>query len=315
MTLSTRCVSEKNIIFAYQFNCPEQVLPTVIPSSSGVWCHLRGVHLSSHRLVCYQSKCETSFVHVSSFISHGMEARCFLAPLKQSHCLHITPFCSSKTGLVESDAFNKSFPFFDPGSSSQTSAGVVHSSAFFFFFFFLNGRTSQAPLAWNLMIQQHIRTFHRGLETLTSHMEVVKQVVHKTGFLKEVAEGITLNFWRSIACLYQEKWSRFLHWCHGRNISPGMANVLQIAEFFFVSAGGVKLSVPVVKGYWAALNQFFFWLVCTWHPISLWAWCSLAPKGHVHTERSSHWSGTCLWFTGAFLIHLTSHLRCSWIST
>ena len=41
----------------------------------------------------------------------------------------------------------------------------------------------------------------------------------KTGFSKEVAEVMTSDLRRCIACLCQGKWSRFLHWYCGRDVS------------------------------------------------------------------------------------------------
>ena len=52
---------------------------------------------------------------------------------------------------------------------------------------------------------------------MISHLEVVKQLMRKAGFLKEIAEVVALNLRKSTACLYHEKWFRFHHWCHGRN--------------------------------------------------------------------------------------------------
>ena len=82
---------------------------------------------------------------------------------------------------------------------------------------------------------------------MTSRVEVVKPLVCKAGFSREVAEVVVLNLGRSAARLYQGKWSRFLHLCRGRNISPCKANILQIAEFFVYLPWDLKLSVPSVR--------------------------------------------------------------------
>ena len=67
----------------------------------------------------------------------------------------------------------------------------------------------------------------------------------------------TLDFRGSAAALYQGKWSRFLHGCHGQNLSPCKATVPQIAELFLCLWRKLKLSLPAVKGYHAALNYIF----------------------------------------------------------
>ena len=56
-------------------------------------------------------------------------------------------------------------------------------------------------------------------------LETMKQLVCKAGFSKEVADVVT-------ACLYQGKWSRFLHWCHERNGASCKATAQQLEEFF-----------------------------------------------------------------------------------
>ena len=73
----------------------------------------------------------------------------------------------------------------------------------------------------------------------------------------EIAEVFASNLRRSTACLYQGKWSRFLHWCHWRNISPCKGTVLQIVKLFLYLWMGLELSVPAVKGYQATLNHVF----------------------------------------------------------
>ena len=60
-----------------------------------------------------------------------------------------------------------------------------------------------------------------------------------------------------MACLYQRKWSRFLHWCHGRNSVPCKATFQQLAEFYFYLWKELKLSVSVSKGYRSTCNHVF----------------------------------------------------------
>ena len=61
----------------------------------------------------------------------------------------------------------------------------------------------ELPIVWNLLVQSHIRKFHRRLGVaLSSHMEGVMQLVHKG----RIFEGIIANdLRRSTARLYQRK--------------------------------------------------------------------------------------------------------------
>ena len=47
------------------------------------------------------------------------------------------------------------------------------------------------------MFQLRVKKFQKGLETLTSRVEVFKRIVCKAGFLKEVAETIASDLRRS----------------------------------------------------------------------------------------------------------------------
>ena len=64
----------------------------------------------------------------------------------------------------------------------------------------------------------------------TSHVEVVKQLIGKASFFKEIAVVVSLELWRSTAYLLQGKWFRYLHWCYGQNISPCKGTILQMGQ-------------------------------------------------------------------------------------
>ena len=51
------------------------------------------------------------------------------------------------------------------------------------------------------------------------------------------------------------KVSRLFHWCHERNMGSCKVTVQQIAPFFVEMHSELRLTVPPVKGYWAALNH------------------------------------------------------------
>ena len=88
-----------------------------------------------------------------------------------------------------------------------------------------------------------------------SRMEVIQHLVRKASFSRRVAKVVAKDFRGSTAALYQHKWSRFLHWCCGQNISPCKATAQQIVEFFPYLQVELKLSASVVKSYCTALNH------------------------------------------------------------
>ena len=91
------------------------------------------------------------------------------------------------------------------------------------------------------------------VDTTTSSLEIINCLVHKAGFSKEF---VSSDLRGSTAGRYQRKWSRFFHWCRGWYISLHKATIPQTAESLFLQRG-LKLSVPAVKGYCAALNHVF----------------------------------------------------------
>ena len=117
----------------------------------------------------------------------------FFTTPEQFRRLHISPFHSSKTSLVKSDAFDKSF--LGPGNSFLASEEVVHTTS--------GRRTSQSSLdvesSGPAVCQEDSQ---KSGDTSTPGVEVVKRLVHKAGFSKKVAEIIALDQRRSPACLY-----------------------------------------------------------------------------------------------------------------
>ena len=103
----------------------------------------------------------------------------------------------------------------------------------------------------------HIRKFGCGLETLRITLENY-QMSHLNGRdFGEVVEVVASDLRGSVAALYQGKWSQFLHWYHGWNFAPCKATVQQIAKFFLYLWRELKLLVPAVQDYCAALNHVF----------------------------------------------------------
>ena len=85
----------------------------------------------------------------------------------------------------------------------------------------------------------------------------MKYLVRKEGFSRADVKVVTSDLRGSTAAFCQGKWFRFLYWCCGWNLSLFKAIVQQIAEFFLYLCQDLKLLVPLVKGYHAALNHVF----------------------------------------------------------
>ena len=80
-----------------------------------------------------------------------------------------------------------------------------------------------------------------------SCFKTIKRFIQKAGFSKEIVEAAFSDLRRSTAYLYQEKWSRFLHFCDGRNIAPHKVIFQQLAEFFLYLQKELKLTVSAIK--------------------------------------------------------------------
>ena len=64
---------------------------------------------------------------------------------------------------------------------------------------------------------------------------------------------ITLDLRRSTAYLYQGKWSRFVHWCQGSNISPCKATSTYSKVFLVSVEGAEAIDQPlIVSSHWLA---------------------------------------------------------------
>ena len=115
---------------------------------------------------------------------------------------------------------------------------------------FFGEKPLKLPLLWNLVVQPHIRKFHRSLEIL--HLHAWKRPVQKE------------RLWRLLIWI-----SRVPQQCSTRlsgldssncvvnRISSRKATVQQITEFFIYLRRELRLSIPVMKGYCAALQHVF----------------------------------------------------------
>ena len=72
----------------------------------------------------------------------------------------------------------------------------------------------------NLLVQPLWESFTGGWSRCAHMLESCEVTRPHSRIYKEVVVVIATNLRRSTACLYQGKWSRFLHWCCGRNIAP-----------------------------------------------------------------------------------------------
>ena len=138
-------------------------------------------------------------------------------------------FCSSKTGLAESNAFDKSLQ--DPSSSALATKGVVWRSSGSF-----DGRTSCIPWAVEPCGSFSCQGSFTGARSCFVFRHEDYQVTCLQGSI--FVGGCEVHHkdprWFT-ACVYQEKWSRLLHWSREWNIAsckPCKATVSQIAKFF-----------------------------------------------------------------------------------
>ena len=191
-------------------------------------------------LVCYQSKGKAPFVCVFCSWSDGMETWCVSASLEWFQCLCISPLYSSKTGLVESDAFD--ILFLVPGRSCLASKGVVCRSAGPY-----GGRSNFlcCGILWSSHPLGNFTEVWKRCDFTCGSCQVTS---HEGWFSKEAAEVVISYLRRSTACIYHGKWLGFLHLCRGRNISTCRATVLQMVEFFMYLQKELKLLVPAFKG-------------------------------------------------------------------
>ena len=105
------------------------------------------------------------------------------------------------------------------------------------------GSSFLSPMPWNLLVPAPCeKVSQRAGVAQSSRLETVKWLIRKVGFSEEVAE-VTSSLRKSAACIYQEKWTLFIHWCRGRNIASCKATLQQLAEFFQYLQKELKLSL------------------------------------------------------------------------
>ena len=134
-----------------------------------------------------------------------------------------------------------------------------------------------------------------------SHLEVIPRLIRKAGFLRAVMIVIASDLRGSTAALYQGKWSRFLHWCRGWNLTPCKASVQHVAEFL------------TFLHHQVAVNQVFSLTGVDLAANTVSVVCSAASRNLVLLGRFGHRNGTFPWFYGVGLVHLLSPL--SWLRT
>ena len=122
----------------------------------------------------------------------------------------------------------------------------------------------------------------------SSHLEIIKRIVHKTGFSKEVGEVVATDLRRFTSFLYQQKWSRFVQWCHGRIMVPCEVTDKQIAEVFQYLLLELKLFIRAIKGYRSALNNVFTLAGIDLTVSKVISRMFSSFKNHVFPERLSH---------------------------
>ena len=88
-------------------------------------------------------------------------------------------------------------------------------------------------------------------------VEVIQRLIRKVGFSRRVEQVAALDLRCTTAALYQYKWTRFRGWCDRQGVDPCKATIPQVTEVFLFLRQELGLSVPAVKGCWAALNHVF----------------------------------------------------------
>ena len=139
-------------------------------------------------------------------------------------------------------------PFQGPGGSSVALKGLVLQ--IFWVFCWKKLSNSLCSGTDSLVSCKEIS---QGLRVAAPMLvEVIKQLIWKVGFSKEVTEAVTTGLRKSTACFYQGKRPRFLHCCCEQNTVPCKATVQQKAKFFLYLYMQLRLSLPAIKDYRAA---------------------------------------------------------------
>ena len=128
ITLTVSYILRKKNFLANQLSCPDQVLPTGWSLLPWVFDAICEVCLWPH-VDLFDLRVNAKLPLYASPVldSLGLEVRCFSTSMERTKCWHFSPFCSSKAGSVESDAFNNALH--DLGSSFLASEGVCRSVA------------------------------------------------------------------------------------------------------------------------------------------------------------------------------------------
>ena len=175
----------------------------------GVWHHLQGVQSFSLRPFCYQGEYSTKLALSMSFIpdpmawkedafqhSWGCPSFCAFSPFTFLRwALWRIMLSQNLTIIPDTPLWSQKEWFAD-------------------FLTLLVEVPLELLLLWNLLVQPHVRMFHRDwgrwIFTLGNC-----QMIHMQGiFSKEVADVTCSDPRESTAYLYQGRWSRFLYLCH-----------------------------------------------------------------------------------------------------
>ena len=222
----------------------------MVSSSPGLRRDTWGVRSTLYWLICYKGKHKASFVRVSSSQSHGLDIGCVSTSMGQPHCIRLTT-----SSLCFIRYYGEYFSWqVSPWFSLLFLAwkGVVHWSVISS----CEG-TFWAPLALEPFGSAPHSEVSLWSRDLCLHVWKLSSVSSKRLAFREVAELVASDLRDSTAAVYLGNWSRVFHWCFGRNLAPCKPTIQQIAEFFLYLHHDLKLLVPSVKGYCAALNHVF----------------------------------------------------------
>ena len=195
----------------------------IVPSFPGVRRLLQAVWLSSCRSVCNKGELRAPPFVCLPFQILWCRKKTVSAPMGWSKRLRFPSVHSSKAGLFQSDVLSQSLQNLG-GPTMVTKEMVPGPSGS------SGGRTSWTSHAVEPDGAAPCKKVAHGAGVARpTHIEVIKPLVDKASFCEEAVEVVTADHRKSTACLYQEKWSRFFHWCCGWNIAPCNTTVQQIA--------------------------------------------------------------------------------------
>ena len=90
-----------------------------------------------------------------------------------------------------------------------------------------------------------------------SCVETVERFARHLGLFHRVARQLSLCRRPSSRKLYQHHWEVYRRWCAGRGYSVSSLSIAKVTDFLLFLRKERHLSVPSIRGFWAALSSVF----------------------------------------------------------